>query len=191
MRHLLLGRQLDQVVLIVNEFGELGIDGQILQGEHLQLIELPGGGVGYSLAGEFTQAVAELLAGVAPELILVATTGVAETEALVLDIEENLAPATPQTHGHGPGLESCSWEGVVSLSRSRFAAAVGAWLASVYRAKDLVRLSEELWLFNYVAGRWQLEPAFQGRPVLVWIGPGIAAQCAALVASVEACAFAL
>lgn len=86
----LLDQDLGRVALIVNEFGEMGIDGQILEGQHLRLIELPGGCVCCSLAGEFAEAVAELVAGVAPELILVETTGVAEADALVLDIEENL-----------------------------------------------------------------------------------------------------
>jgi G3E family GTPase len=276
LRHLL-GQDLGRVALIVNEFGELGIDGQVLEGEHLRLIELPGGCVCCSLAGEFAQAVEELIAGADPELILVETTGVAEADALVLDIEENLpqvrleavvvvvdadaccrfpelgyaersqigvadllllnkadlvtpeqraqvaarlrqvnpraalvetcfgvldfrllagprparpAPPAPGAH-HAPPVESFAWEAPPDLSRRRFAAAVGAWPAQVYRAKGFVRLDGELCLFNYVAGRWQAEPAGQGRLGLVFIGPGVAGRREELIAGLEGCSLAL
>ena len=273
----LLAQDLGRVALIVNEFGELGIDGQILEGQHLRLIELPGGCVCCSLAGEFAQAVEELVAGVNPELILVETTGVAEADALVLDIEENLAevrleavvvvvdadaccrfpqlgyaertqigvadllllnktdlvdpeqraqvrhrlrqvntraalvetsfgamdprllagprsprPAPPvPEHGHPSPIESFSWDALPDLCRGRFEAVVSAWPEQVYRAKGFVRLGGELWLFNYVAGRWQLDPAERGRPGLVCIGPGLQALRADLTARLEGCALAL
>lgn len=273
----LLAQDLGRVALIVNEFGELGIDGQVLEGKYLRLIELPGGCVCCSLAGEFALAVEELLAGVGPELILVETTGVAEADALVLDIEENLPqvrleavvvvvdadaccrfpqlgyaertqigvadllllnktdlvdpeqlakvrerllqvnaqaalvetsfgvldprllagphlarPTMPATTpGHTSGIESFSWGAESELNRDRFGAAVSGWPAQVYRAKGFVRLEGELWLFNYVAGRWQLELVGQGRPGLVCIGPGINALRQELIASLEACTLVL
>lgn len=272
LRHLL-RQELGRVALIVNEFGELGIDGQVLAGEHFRLIELPGGCVCCSLAGEFAQAVEELIDTVGPETILVETTGVAEADALVIDIEERLPrvrleavvvvvdadaccrfpqlgyaeraqievadlllinktdlvdaaqraqvkerlrqvnphaalvetcfgqmdprllgaprparlPGAAGDHGHVREFESFSWTAGRELRRERFAEAVESWPPQVYRAKGFVRLDGELWLFNYVAGRWQLEPAPQGRPGLVWIGPGVEEHAPAIICRLEDC----
>jgi G3E family GTPase len=270
LRHLL-AQDLGRAALIVNEFGELGIDGQVLEGRSLRLIELPGGCVCCSLAGEFAAAVEELCQTVGPELILVETTGVAEADALVLDVEEQLPGVRLETvivlvdadvclrfprwgytertqievadilvvnkidlversdldeirgrvracNGRAALVETCqgrldpglirgeygprprvesqarehafssfSWTGAGELDRARFAEAVHGWPAAVYRAKGYVRLEGGLWLFNYVAGRWQLEEAAGGRPGLVWIGPALEGHQQAILAGMEQC----
>ncbi|GIX22561.1 MAG: hypothetical protein KatS3mg121_1344 [Gammaproteobacteria bacterium] len=77
--------------MIVNEFGEVGLDGErVARGRHIELVELDGGCVCCSLAGEFEAAVGELIERVRPDAIAVETTGVAEADALLLDIEDAL-----------------------------------------------------------------------------------------------------
>jgi G3E family GTPase len=79
-----------RLAILMNEFGEISIDGQVIQGEHVQIVELMGGCVCCSLTGEFEAAVNEIIEKVHPELIVVETTGVAEADALVFEVEESL-----------------------------------------------------------------------------------------------------
>ena len=75
--------------IIMNEFGEINIDAQIIQGKNINIAELTGGCVCCSLTGEFEEAIKELKEKYDPELIIVETTGVAEPDALVIDTSNN------------------------------------------------------------------------------------------------------
>ncbi|MDO8553828.1 MAG: GTP-binding protein [Candidatus Micrarchaeota archaeon] len=79
-----------KLAILVNEFGELGIDGEIIQGKNIQMKELAGGCVCCSMTGELELAIKEILEKVKPEWIVIETTGVAEPGAIAGDIEENL-----------------------------------------------------------------------------------------------------
>ncbi|RJQ51816.1 MAG: GTP-binding protein [Desulfobacteraceae bacterium] len=79
-----------RIAVLMNEFGEIGIDGAILAGRNVHITELDGGCVCCSLIGEFRAAVDEIIERVDPEQIVVETTGVAEPDALILDIEESM-----------------------------------------------------------------------------------------------------
>ncbi len=79
-----------KIAILMNEFGELAIDSRIIQGKNIQLMELGGGCVCCSLLGEFDAAVREIIDTAKPELIVVETTGLAEPDALVFDIEDAL-----------------------------------------------------------------------------------------------------
>src|ERR671914_2951252 len=89
LRHLLdAARQ--KIAILMNEFGEIAIDSQVIEGKNVRIADLGGGCVCCSLLGEFEAAVAEVIDTVHPDLIIVETTGVAEPEALIFDIEENV-----------------------------------------------------------------------------------------------------
>src|SRR3989344_9260016 len=89
----LLQRLLDEtdkrLAVIMNEFGELSVDGTIIKGKDVDIVELSGGCVCCSMTGEFEAAVREIIAKAAPDLIVIETTGVAEPDALVDDITQN------------------------------------------------------------------------------------------------------
>ena len=85
----------------MNEFGEIAIDTKVIEGKNVRIAELGGGCVCCSLLGEFEAAVNEIIEKIAPERIVVETTGLAEPEALVFNIQE----ALPQ----------CRLDGVVSV----------------------------------------------------------------------------
>ncbi|MBI2140519.1 GTP-binding protein [Candidatus Woesearchaeota archaeon] len=89
-----LRRVIDQLdkkfAILMNEFGDIGIDTQIIQGKNINIQELLGGCVCCSLSGEFEAAIKEIIETYKPEIIIVETTGVAEPDALVLDISENM-----------------------------------------------------------------------------------------------------
>ena len=90
----LLRHVLDQarrkIAILMNEFGELAIDSKIIAGKNVQITELDGGCVCCSLIGEFEAAVAEIIETLDPDLIVVETTGLAEPDALVFDIQDAL-----------------------------------------------------------------------------------------------------
>src|SRR3989338_7949090 len=72
--------------ILMNEFGEVNIDSEIVQGKNVNIQELTGGCVCCSLAGEFEEAVKEIREKYNPEIIIVETTGIAEPDALITDV---------------------------------------------------------------------------------------------------------
>jgi G3E family GTPase len=90
-----------KIAIVMNEFGEIAIDTKVIEGKNVRIAELGGGCVCCSLLGEFEAAIGEIIEKVAPDMIIVETTGLAEPEALVFDIQE----ALPQ----------CRLDGVVSV----------------------------------------------------------------------------
>ncbi len=79
-----------KLAVIMNEFGEINIDGKIIKGKNINMTELQGGCVCCSLTGEFEAAIKEIIGKVKPDAIVVETTGVAEPDAVVVDIQDNL-----------------------------------------------------------------------------------------------------
>lgn len=100
LRHIL-AMQSGKIAIVMNEFGEIAIDTKVIEGKNVRIAELGGGCVCCSLLGEFEAAVNEIIEKIAPERIVVETTGLAEPESLVFNIQE----ALPQ----------CRLDGVVSV----------------------------------------------------------------------------
>jgi G3E family GTPase len=90
-----------KIAIVMNEFGEIAIDTKVIEGKNVRITELGGGCVCCSLLGEFEAAIGEIIEKVAPDRIVVETTGLAEPEALVFNIQE----ALPQ----------CRLDGVISV----------------------------------------------------------------------------
>jgi len=246
--------------IIMNEFGEIGIDTQIIQGKNINIAELAGGCVCCSLSGEFEEAIREVIESYHPEIIIVETTGVAEPDALVVDISDThpnvkldsvitvtdadalarfpnigrtgkvqiemgdiillnkidlvnetqrveikttlrtinkKAPMIETTHcnvdidllfgleiehhitkthhGHPIKFESFSYPLTKPIPQELFEQFLQQLPPSVYRLKGFVEFEEDSsYLINYVAGRWDLEPANAENHVLVFIGENIA-----------------
>jgi G3E family GTPase len=261
-----------KLAILMNEFGEIAIDSQIIEGKNIRIADLGGGCVCCSLLGEFELAVTEVIDTVHPDLIVVETTGVAEPEALMFDIQENVprvrldgvvtvadadamvryprlghtgqvqieaadiillnkadlvaaeplaevaarlrqlnekAPilptqrcrvdpdvlfglsrtheVSPPQHRHHPGVESFSYVSAATLTRPCFEALVENLDPAVVRAKGFVRFPEATYLFNYVAGRWDLE-AFPEKPTtLVFIGEHVTRHEAAVFEALKRC----
>ncbi len=271
LRHILDAVRM-KIAILLNEFGEIAIDRKIIQGKNIRIAELDGGCVCCSLLGEFEAAVNEIIDRVDPEIIVVETTGVAEPDALVFDIEESLprvrldgvvtvadadalmkypqlghttrmqieaadilllnkvdlvssqelseiqgklhrlngaAPVVPtqrcrvdpdllfgiarereirrSEHVHQPEFESFSYTTSATLKRNCFEEFAGHLTASVYRAKGFIRFSEGTHLFNFVAGRWELEPFREEKTVLVFIGKDIKSQQSSILDQLTNC----
>lgn len=86
LEHGLDGRR---VAVIMNELGDIGIDGKVLQGLNVeQMIELGSGCVCCTVNREFGLALQEIVETVAPELIIVETTGVADPPNIVFETKQ-------------------------------------------------------------------------------------------------------
>ena len=79
-----------QVVLIENEFGEIGIDGGFLKESGIQINELNAGCICCSLVGDFGTSLKEVISTYAPERILIEPSGVGKLSD-VLKAVENVA----------------------------------------------------------------------------------------------------
>jgi G3E family GTPase len=261
-----------KLAILMNEFGEIAIDSQIIEGKNIRIADLGGGCVCCSLLGEFEAAVTEVIDTVHPDLIIVETTGVAEPEALVFDIQENVpqvrldgvvtvadadamvryprlghtgrvqieaadiillnkadlvsaeqladvtaqirqlnekAPilptrrcqvdpevlfglshtreASPPPHRPHLGVESFSFVSAATLARRCFEAFVEHLSPAIVRAKGFVRFPEGSYLFNYVAGRWDLEAFPEKLTTLVFIGEHVTRHKADLIEALKRC----
>lgn len=244
-----------KMAILMNEFGDIAIDSQIIEGKNVQLAELEGGCICCSLLGEFEAAVEEILVKVQPEAIVVETTGIAEPQSLIADIEEILtairldgvvtvadadgmiqfphlghttrmqleeadlvllnkidlvstpaqieirdsirrynrvAPIVatqrcivdplllfglgrekkihPDQHRHQPEFASTHHISEKIFRRDRFEEFANKLSDFTYRAKGFIRFPDGTFLFNYVGGRWDLEPFSHGKTELVFIG---------------------
>lgn len=246
-----------KLAVLINEFGEIGIDGRIISGEHTRVIELAGGCVCCELAGEFVAAVQELLERYQPEMIVLEATGVAEADALIYEVEEDLPmvrldcvicivdgwasikypqvgyvgrvqlrqadiilvnkadlispaqigevtrqvrafnqnaaviatehcagvesllftvhdsgtkPPAAAASTHLVALQSFTYTSDQPMDSDAFTRWADALPPEVFRAKGFVMLGSQPFLFNYVAGRWDLEEFATDTTQLVFIG---------------------
>jgi G3E family GTPase len=77
------GARDQKMAVIVNEFGDVGIDGTILKGEDLDMIELTSGCLCCTLRGSLLNAVEELNAKKNIDVVVIEATGVAEPEEMI------------------------------------------------------------------------------------------------------------
>ena len=73
----------EKLVLIENEFGEIGIDGGFMQEAGIQVNELNSGCICCSLVGDFREALAQVLATYAPDRILIEPSGVGKLSDII------------------------------------------------------------------------------------------------------------
>lgn len=85
------GLNKEKVVLIENEYGEVGIDGGFLKDSGIQITEMNSGCICCTLAGDFVVAIKEILEKYSPERIIIEPSGVgklSDVMAGVMDLEK-------------------------------------------------------------------------------------------------------
>jgi G3E family GTPase len=269
----ILATQGEKIAVVMNEFGEIAIDTKVIEGKNVRIAELGGGCVCCSLLGEFEAAVNEIIEKIVPERIVVETTGLAEPDALVFNIQDALPQCrldgvvsvidadmlvrfpemghstrlqiegadilllnktdlvepvqvesletklrqinstaaivrtercrvdpqllfgvgrertiTRLQHRHQPEFQSFAFSSSKTFSRGCFEHFADTLSASILRAKGFIRFGDGVHLFNFVAGRWELEQFDAAQTQLVFIGRGIAAQKSAIVDALNKCA---
>lgn len=73
----------EKMALIVNEFGDVGIDGAILEGRNVDMVELTSGCLCCTLKGSLLNAVEELREKSGVRRVVIEATGVAQPEELI------------------------------------------------------------------------------------------------------------
>ena len=88
-------------------------------------------------------------------------------------------------HQHQLEFESFGFTSNKTFSRNCFEDFASSLPGSVVRAKGFIRFADGAQLFNFVAGRWELELFESDRTELVFIGKNIAAEKEAIAACAE------
>src|SRR5262249_35561471 len=110
------------------------------------------------------------------------------SEKKIASAEPGSSFAEATTHKHQAEFESFAFTSAQAFSRDCFEVFVSRLPPSVIRAKGVIRLAEGGQLFNFVAGRWELEAFDAAQTQLVFIGREIAAQRSAIVHALNHCA---
>ncbi len=76
-----------KVAIIVNEFGDIGIDGNILSNVYSEVLEISEGCICCQLAQEFESGVIEIMNKYSPEIIFVETSGASEPFPIFLSLQ--------------------------------------------------------------------------------------------------------
>jgi G3E family GTPase len=90
-------------------------------------------------------------------------------------------------HQHQPEFESFAFTSGKIFSRDCFEDFTKALPASIVRAKGFIRFADGGQLFNFVAGRWELEPFETERTELVFIGKKLDAEKSAILDALDGC----
>jgi putative photosynthetic complex assembly protein 2 len=77
----------EKTVVLVNDFGELGLDAGLLDGQGADVVELPNGCICCSLRGDVTTRLRSVLDEMKPDRVLIEPSGVADVASLVSVLE--------------------------------------------------------------------------------------------------------
>ena len=103
-----------KVVLIENEFGEIGIDGGFLKESGIQIREMNSGCICCSLVGDFNASLKQVMATYAPERILIEPSGVSGVGKL-----DDVMRAIEKTAAEVPGMKLNSAVTVVDCTKAK------------------------------------------------------------------------
>ena len=101
----------EKVILLENEYGEVGVDGGFMKDSGITVTELNSGCICCTLAGDFQKAIDELIDTYHPERLIVEPTGVGKLSDIRRAVEE--------AKEHHPDLEISGCATVVDAGRSR------------------------------------------------------------------------
>ena len=76
-----------KVAIVVNEFGDIGVDGNILSNVYSEVLEISEGCICCQLAQEFESGVLEIIQKYSPEIIFVETSGASEPFPIFLSLQ--------------------------------------------------------------------------------------------------------
>ncbi|RMA97116.1 CobW family GTP-binding protein [Hydrogenothermus marinus] len=76
-----------KIAIVVNEFGEVGVDGQILKNVYSEVLEISEGCICCKLSAEFEKGVKEIIKDYNPEIIFIETSGTSEPFPIFLSLQ--------------------------------------------------------------------------------------------------------
>jgi G3E family GTPase len=84
----------EKIVILVNEFGDVGIDGDLLSGQGGDVVEMPSGCICCSLQSDFRSQMLEISRNINPERVIIEPTGVATIAQIRSIFEAQLFEST-------------------------------------------------------------------------------------------------
>jgi len=78
----------EKVVLIENEFGEVGIDGGFLKDAGIEITEMNSGCICCTLAGDFTKSLGEVLEKFSPDRVIIEPSGVGKLSDVITAVQK-------------------------------------------------------------------------------------------------------
>ena len=78
----------EKLVVIENEFGDIGIDGGFLEEAGIQITEMNSGCICCSLVGDFGKALAEVIETYSPERIIIEPSGVGKLSDVIKAVND-------------------------------------------------------------------------------------------------------
>ena len=96
-----------KVVLIENEFGEIGIDGGFLKEAGIEIKEMNSGCICCSLVGDFGTSLREVLDTYAPERILIEPSGVGKLSDVMRAVQEAMADRDVELNSAVAVVDAC------------------------------------------------------------------------------------
>ena len=78
----------EKLVLIENEFGEIGIDGGFLQDAGIEITEMNSGCICCSLVGDFGKALEQVIAQYTPDRIIIEPAGVGKLSDVIAAVKK-------------------------------------------------------------------------------------------------------
>lgn len=78
----------EKVVLIENEFGEVGIDGGFLKDAGIQITEMNSGCICCTLAGDFTKSLSEVIEKFSPDRVIIEPSGVGKLSDVISAVQK-------------------------------------------------------------------------------------------------------
>lgn len=124
---------LPSTAVLVNEFGQISVDGILLDAKGTRVVELASGCICCSMRGEFVKSLEEILSKFVPTRIFVETTGVADTSEIIALLRESGILGRAILQKTICVLDSELWQG-----RDHF----GTVFFSQIRSADLVLLNK-------------------------------------------------
>lgn len=105
---------------------------------------------------------------------------------LLFGIARERVEAQPH-HVHQPEFDSFSYTSGATFDRQCFEEFADRLSTDVYRAKGFIRFPEGIYLFNFVAGRWDFEPFEQEGTQLVFIGKQLNERKEEILSRLKSC----
>jgi G3E family GTPase len=84
----------EKIVILVNEFGDVGIDGDLLAGQGGDVVEMPSGCICCTLQADFRSQMLEICRTINPERVIIEPTGVATIAQIRAIVEAQLFEGT-------------------------------------------------------------------------------------------------
>ena len=86
------GYQTKKLVLIENDFGQIGIDGGFLQETGIEIREMNSGCICCSLVGDFSKALEQVIAEYAPDRVIIEPSGVGKLSDVIAAVQKVTGP---------------------------------------------------------------------------------------------------